>query len=48
MTLLEIRIGSIDFKNAALDVAAFIRDPQEVASWNKELFISATKSLKTE
>ncbi len=47
MTLLEKRIGSIDFKNAALDVAPFIKDPDEIASWSKELFLSAIQNLKT-
>jgi predicted nucleotidyltransferase component of viral defense system len=46
--ILDERINTIDFKNAALDVTAFIRDPAEVAGWNKELFSAAIKSMKVE
>lgn len=48
MKTLEARIKTIDFQNAAQDVAAFIKDPAEVASWSQEMFLSAVKSLKTE
>lgn len=48
MEILTARIRSIDFKNAALDVITFIKDPLEVAGWNEELFLSAIKSIKTE
>lgn len=48
MEILEERIHSIDFKNAAQDVTTFIKDPAEVAIWNKELFLSAIKSMKTD
>lgn len=48
MKILEARIKTIDFKNAAQDVAAFIKDPAEVAGWNHEMFLEAVKSIKTE
>lgn len=48
MKLLEDRIRSIDFKNAALDVVTFIKDPNEVAGWNETLFLSVIKNIKTE
>lgn len=48
MQILEARIKTIDFKNAASDVAAFIKDPAEVAAWNQEMFLVAVKSIKTE
>lgn len=48
MEILTARIRSIDFKNAALDVITFIKDPLEVAGWSEELFLSAIKSIKTE
>ena len=48
MQILEARIKIIDFKNAAQDVAAFIKDPAEVADWSQELFLAAAKGIKTE
>ncbi len=48
LKLLEARIGSIDFRNAALDVTTFLRDPNEVAGWSEEMFLAAIRSLKTE
>jgi hypothetical protein len=48
MKILKERINSIDFENAAQDVTAFIKDPAEVAGWNKELFLTAIKNIKTE
>ncbi len=48
LELLEARIGSIDFRNAALDVTTFLRDPNEVAGWSEEMFLAAIRSLKTE
>lgn len=47
MTILEDRIKTIDFQNAAQDVAVFIKDPSEVTGWNQEMFLTATKNLKT-
>ncbi|MFZ3229435.1 MAG: nucleotidyl transferase AbiEii/AbiGii toxin family protein [Pseudobdellovibrio sp.] len=46
--ILDKRINAIDFKDAAQDVTAFIKDPTEVFGWNKELFLAAIKNLKTE
>jgi predicted nucleotidyltransferase component of viral defense system len=48
LSLLTERIKTIDFKSAAQDVVAFIKDPDEVTGWNQELFLSALKSLKTD
>ncbi len=48
MNLLEDRINTIDFKNAAQDVSPFIKDPDEVSSWSKELFLASVKNIKTE
>ncbi len=48
MKILEARISSINFESAATDVTAFIKDPNEIAGWNTELFLSASKRLKTE
>lgn len=44
--LLEKRINSIDWLNAKIDVVNFLRDPQEVDSWSKDLFLTSIKSLK--
>lgn len=46
--ILEARIHSIDFKNAALDVTTFVKDPNETAGWSDKLFLSAIKNIKTE
>lgn len=47
MRFLKERIKTIDFQNAAQDVAVFIKDPSEVVGWSHEMFLSAIKSLKT-
>lgn len=48
MRILEARIKTIDFQNAAQDVAAFIKDPVEVTGWSQEMFLAAVKSIKVQ
>lgn len=48
LQLLEVRFQSIDFKNAAQDVAPFIKDPDEVMGWSQEMFLAALQQLKAE
>ena len=48
LSILESRIKEIDFKMAAQDIAPFIKDPNELSSWNQELFLAAVKNLITE
>jgi predicted nucleotidyltransferase component of viral defense system len=48
LSLLEERIKSIDFKRAREDVANFIADPEEVSSWNTELFLAAIPQITVE
>lgn len=46
--LLDARIKTIDFQSAGQDVTAFIKDPNEILSWNRELFLAAIENLKME
>jgi predicted nucleotidyltransferase component of viral defense system len=48
LNLLTQRLDLIDFKAASLDVVAFIKDPDEVAHWDTELFKAVIKNLKFE
>ncbi len=48
LQILKARIKTINFKNAAQDVSAFIKDPDELTGWSQEMFLSAVEKIETE
>ncbi|MGE0633706.1 MAG: nucleotidyl transferase AbiEii/AbiGii toxin family protein [Pseudobdellovibrionaceae bacterium] len=48
LQILETRVKTVNFKNAAKDIAAFIKDPEEVESWSQEMFLAAVNGIRIE
>lgn len=47
MALLENKIKNTDFENAKMDVVNFLKDPQSIALWSQEFFLSLLLHCKT-
>lgn len=46
--LLQERIGAIDWESAKADMRPFIADPERVAIWSADYFLSLIEHLTTE